>query len=65
LNTNLTAGMRQFIAEHDWLIVIQLPAYAPQLNPSQHLFVVSVRQCSDLLLRHNHRIDARFFGGSC
>ena len=27
LNTHLTAGMRQFIAEHDWLTVVQLLAY--------------------------------------
>jgi transposase len=38
LNTHLTAGMRQFIAEHDWLTVVQLPAYAPQLNPVEGIW---------------------------
>jgi transposase len=33
LNTHLTAGMKQFIADRDWLTVYQLPAYAPDLNP--------------------------------
>ncbi|MFJ4649646.1 IS630 family transposase [Nocardia sp. NPDC088792] len=33
LNTHLTPGMRQFAADHDWLTVYQLPAYAPDLNP--------------------------------
>lgn len=30
--------MRQFIAEHDWLTVVQLPAYAPQLNPVEGIW---------------------------
>ena len=38
LNTHLTAGMRQFIAEQDWLTVVQLPAYAPQLNPVEGIW---------------------------
>ena len=32
LNTHLAAGMKQFVADHDWLTVIQLPAHAPELN---------------------------------
>lgn len=38
LNTHLTAGMRQFIAEHDWPTVVQLSAYAPQLNPVEGIW---------------------------
>lgn len=38
LNTHLTAGMRQFIARHAWLTVIQLPTYAPQLNPVEGIW---------------------------
>ena len=33
LNTHLTAGMRRYIAEHDWLTVYQLAACAADLNP--------------------------------
>ncbi len=33
LNTHLTAGMRRYIADRDWLTVFQLPPYAPDLNP--------------------------------
>ncbi|WP_261763897.1 transposase, partial [Pseudonocardia asaccharolytica] len=33
LNTHLSAAMRTLIATHTWLRVIQLPAYAPELNP--------------------------------
>jgi DDE superfamily endonuclease len=33
LNTHLSARMRAFTARQDWLTVVQLPAYAPDLNP--------------------------------
>lgn len=34
LNTHVSKAMRQFIAAHpDWLTVVRLPAYAPELNP--------------------------------
>ncbi len=36
LNTHLSAVMRTFTGAHpDWLTVIQLPAYAPDLNPAE------------------------------
>lgn len=38
LNTHLTAGMRAFIADQDWLTVVQLPAYAPDLNPMEGIW---------------------------
>ena len=33
LNTHVSAAMRELIAARDWLHVIRLPAYAPDLNP--------------------------------
>ncbi len=34
VNTHVSAVMREFTGAHpDWLTVIQLPAYAPDLNP--------------------------------
>jgi transposase len=27
--------MREFVDAHDWLTVVQLPAYAPELNPTE------------------------------
>jgi transposase len=38
LNTHLTAGMRRFIAERDWLTAYQLPTYAPELNPVEGIW---------------------------
>jgi hypothetical protein len=36
LNTHVSAVMREFTGAHpDWLTVIQLPAYAPDLNPCE------------------------------
>lgn len=35
LNTHLSVAMRKLIATRDWLHVIQLPAYAPDLNPTE------------------------------
>ncbi|MFI5680116.1 transposase [Streptomyces cellulosae] len=40
LNTHLTAGMRRYIAERDWLTVCQLPPYAPDLNPVEGIWSV-------------------------
>lgn len=36
LNTHVSKKMREFTGAHpDWLTVIQLPAYAPDLNPAE------------------------------
>ncbi|MFG2125384.1 transposase [Streptomyces sp. NPDC048710] len=40
LNTRLTAGMRQFIAERGRLTVYQLPPCSPDLNPVEGLWSV-------------------------
>lgn len=40
LNTHLTAGMRRYIADRDWLTVVQPPSYAPDLNPVEGLWSV-------------------------
>jgi transposase len=38
LNTHISAAMRALIAARDWLHVIRLPAYAPELNPTEHVW---------------------------
>lgn len=39
LNTHVSAVMREFTGAHpDWLTVIQLPSYAPELNPVEGLW---------------------------
>lgn len=38
LTTHRTAGMRQYADEHDWLTIMQLPSYAPDLNPVEGIW---------------------------
>ena len=33
LNTHRTADLRDYAAGHDWLTIVQLPSYSPDLNP--------------------------------
>jgi hypothetical protein len=35
LHHHVSADMRAFVDGHDWLTVVQLPAYAPELNPAE------------------------------
>ncbi|MGC9671237.1 transposase [Planosporangium sp. 12N6] len=35
LNNHVSVAMRQLITARDWLYVIRLPAYAPDLNPTE------------------------------
>ncbi|WP_446697432.1 transposase [Streptosporangium vulgare] len=34
----MTAGMRAFTATQDWLTVVQLPSYTPDLNPVEGIW---------------------------
>ena len=38
LNTHISAAMRALITAREWLHVIRLPAYAPDLNPTEHVW---------------------------
>lgn len=40
MNTHLTAGMRRYIAERNWLTVYQLPLCAPGLHPVEGIWSV-------------------------
>ena len=46
LNVHRSAGMRHYAAGHDWLTVIQLPSYAPQLNPVEGVWSLLRRSCT-------------------
>ncbi|MFC0430879.1 transposase [Kutzneria buriramensis] len=35
LNHHVSAAIRRFVDDHDWLTVVQLPSYAPELNPAE------------------------------
>ncbi|WP_428849381.1 transposase [Streptomyces lycopersici] len=40
LNPHLTADMRRYLADRDWLTVFQLPPYPPDLNPVEGIWSV-------------------------
>jgi DDE superfamily endonuclease len=54
LNTHISAAMRALIAARDWLHVIRLPAYAPDLNPVEHVWSHLKRSLGNLA---THGID--------
>lgn len=51
LNTQIRAAMRELIAARDWLHVIRLPAYAPDLNPAEHVWSHVKRGLGNLIVR--------------
>jgi putative transposase len=48
LNTHISAAMRDLAATRDWLHVIQLPAYAPDLNPTEGVWSHVKRSAGNL-----------------
>jgi putative transposase len=50
LNTHRSAVMRELVVARDWLYVIRLPAYAPELNPVEHVWSHIKRGLGNLLV---------------
>jgi hypothetical protein len=48
LNTHVCAAMKKFIADHAWLTVYQLPAYAPELNPTEGIWSLLRRALANI-----------------
>ncbi|WP_258528179.1 transposase [Streptomyces sp. NBRC 110611] len=38
LNTHRTTGIRQYADDHDWLTIVHLPTYTPDLNPVEGIW---------------------------
>jgi hypothetical protein len=51
LNTHISTVMRTLIASRDWLHVIRLPAYAPDLNPTEHVWSHLKRSLGNLAVQ--------------
>src|SRR4051812_42074496 len=49
LNVHRSAAMRRFCDAHDWLTVVQLPAYAPELNATEGVGAHVKRDLGNLL----------------
>jgi transposase len=52
--THISKAMRGLIAARDWLHVIQLPPYAPDLNPTEHVWSHIKRNLGNLIV---HGVD--------
>ncbi|MFD1045530.1 transposase [Kibdelosporangium lantanae] len=70
LNTHISAAMRRLVESRDWLHVVQLPAYAPELNPTEsvwshvkrslgNLAVTSVEHLASIVRNRLKRIQYR------
>jgi putative transposase len=58
LNTHVSAAMRALIASRDWLRVIRLPAYAPDLNPVEHVWSHVKRGLGNLIVHGINQLVA-------
>ncbi|WP_206068651.1 transposase [Nonomuraea composti] len=51
LNVHLAGQLADFAAEHaDWLRIVQLPAYAPELNPVESVWSLLRRSMANLVI---------------
>ena len=48
LNTHVCASMKKFMADHAWLTVFQLPAYALELNPTEGIWTLLRRALANI-----------------
>ena len=58
LNTHISAAMRAMIDARDWLHVIRLPAYAPDLNPTEGVWSHLKRSIGNLAVRGVDHLQA-------
>jgi hypothetical protein len=58
LNTHTSAAMRELIAARTWLHVIRLPAYAPDLNPTEGVWSHLKRSIGNLAVRGVDQLQA-------
>lgn len=51
LNTHVSKAMQAFVAEREWLTVVLLPGYAPELNPVEGMWAHIKRSLANLAAR--------------
>jgi putative transposase len=54
LNTHVSKWMRALIAARDWLTVVRLPAYAPDLKPTEGVWSWTKRGITNIAI---HGVD--------
>jgi hypothetical protein len=58
LNTHISVAMRRLVESRDWLRVIQLPAYAPELNPTESVWSHVKRSLGNLAVTNVDHLAA-------
>ncbi|MFG2821500.1 transposase [Kitasatospora sp. NPDC048365] len=58
LNTHISHAMRELIAQRTWLTVFLLPAYSPDLNPVEWVWVHVKRSLANLAVVALDRLEA-------
>jgi transposase len=58
LNTHISVAMRELIDARDWLHVIRLPAYAPDLNPTEGVWSHVKRSIGNLAVHGVEHLQA-------
>lgn len=58
LNTHVSRTMKAMIATRDWLTVVLLPAYAPDLNPTEWAWARLKRRLANLTAGTLERLEA-------
>ncbi|MFG2585986.1 transposase [Streptomyces solisilvae] len=51
LSTHISKTMKALVAERDWLMVVLMPGYAPDLNPVEGLWAHIKRSLANLAAR--------------
>nr|WP_329295991.1 transposase [Streptomyces sp. NBC_01455] len=51
LNPHVSKTMQALVAEREWLTIVQLPGYAPELNPVEGLWAHIKRSLTNLAAR--------------
>jgi putative transposase len=64
LNTHVSARMRRLIAARSWLVIYQLPAYAPEFNPVEAVWSHLKKSLANLAARTADQLGAIVKTGS-
>ncbi|MER5700013.1 transposase [Streptomyces mirabilis] len=57
LNTHISTTMKALVAERDWLTMVLLPGYAPELNPIEGLWAHIKRSLANLAARTLNELE--------
>lgn len=57
LNTHVSKAMQALVAEREWLSIVLLPGYAPELNPVEGMWAHIKRSLANLAARTHSNLE--------